>query len=177
MASAFTHAISAVAIGNCLLRSPVPLRIWVTGIVCSIIPDLDVIGFKFGIAYGDLLGHRGLTHSLLFAALFAGLMHITLVHKETLDLPPLRIWFFLFIATASHGLLDAMTNGGLGIAFFSPFDETRYFLPFQPILVSPIGISAFFSTWGLAVLKSELLWVWLPCLIVVWAARKSRECP
>jgi len=27
----------------------------------------------------------------------------------------------LFGITASHGVLDAMTNGGLGIAFFSPF--------------------------------------------------------
>jgi inner membrane protein len=44
---------------------------------------------------------------------------------------------------ASHGILDAMTDGGLGVAFFSPFDDTRCFFPFRPIKVSPIGLSFF----------------------------------
>lgn len=151
-----------------------PTRVWITGIACSIVPDFDVVGFKFGIDYGDLLGHRGLTHSLLFAVLFAGLVSVCFFRKMPAGIAPHSLWFYFFVAAASHGILDAMTDGGLGIAFFSPFDETRYFLPFQPILVSPIGVNAFFSTWGLAVLKSELLWVWLPCLIAVWATRKSR---
>src|SRR5215831_7502105 len=47
------------------------------------------------------------------------------------------LFAYLFLATASHGVLDAMTNGGLGVAFFSPFDTTRYFLPWRPIRVSP----------------------------------------
>ena len=71
------------------------------------------------------------------------------------------------LVTASHGLLDAMTNGGLGIAFFAPFDDGRYFLPWRPIEVSPIGAGAFFSEWGLRVIKSELLWVWLP-VVGLW---------
>jgi len=41
------------------------------GVACSVMPDLDVIGFRFGIRYGDFWGHRGFTHSLLFAALLA----------------------------------------------------------------------------------------------------------
>jgi hypothetical protein len=40
---------------------------------------------------------------------------------------------YFFVVTASHGALDAMTDGGLGIAFFAPFDNTRYFFPFRPI--------------------------------------------
>jgi membrane-bound metal-dependent hydrolase YbcI (DUF457 family) len=35
---------------------------------CSVILDLEVIGFRFGIHYGDFWGHRGFTHSLVFAA-------------------------------------------------------------------------------------------------------------
>lgn len=82
-----------------------------------------------------------------------------------------RQWFFYFIffflLSASHGILDAFTNGGLGIALLSPFDSTRYFFPWTPIAVSPIGVKAFFSKWGLAVIKSELLWIWLPSFLMV----------
>jgi inner membrane protein len=72
------------------------------------------------------------------------------------------LWLFFFFATASHGLLDAVTNGGLGVAFFSPFDTHRYFLPWTPIRVSPIGIGRFFGAQGMAVLRSEFLWIWVP---------------
>jgi inner membrane protein len=58
-----------------------------------------------------------------------------------------------------------MTDGGLGIAFFAPFDNTRYFFPFRPIEVSPIGL-AFFSGRGLDVIWSELLWVCIPATII-----------
>jgi inner membrane protein len=55
---------------------------------------------------------------------------------------------FLFVVTASHGVLDAMTNGGLGVAFFAPFTSARYFLPFRPVQVSPISLAAFFTHRG-----------------------------
>ena len=82
------------------------------------------------------------------------------------------------MATASHGFLDAMTDGGLGIAFFSPFDNDRYFLPWRPIHVAPIGISRFFTTRGLAVMRSEFLWIWVPAAalaISAWLLRRPRE--
>ena len=74
---------------------------------------------------------------------------------------------FFFSCTASHALLDAMTNGGLGVAFFSPFDNSRYFLPWRPIQVSPIGISNFLSEWGISVIKNEIIWVGIPCICVI----------
>jgi inner membrane protein len=73
-----------------------------------------------------------------------------------------RAWLYLFLATASHGVLDAATDGGLGVALLAPFDAERVFFPFRPIAVSPIGASAFVSARGAAVLASELLWIWLP---------------
>ena len=69
-----------------------------------------------------------------------------------------------------------MTDGGLGIAFFSPFDPTRYFLPWRPILVSPIG-AGFFSQRGAAVLWSELLWVWPAALALGVALYALRRLP
>lgn len=60
-----------------------------------------------------------------------------------------------------------MTNGGLGIAFFAPFDDTRYFFRWRPIEVSPIGIRAFFTGGrSLDVIMSELRWLWVP--VSVW---------
>ena len=86
----------------------------------------------------------------------------------------LSVWAFFFLATASHGFLDAMTDGGLGVAFFSPFDDTRYFLPLTPIRVSPIGISRFFTARGFAVIRSELLWIWLPTALLIAVLCVSR---
>jgi inner membrane protein len=68
-----------------------------------------------------------------------------------------------------------MTDGGLGVAFFSPFNNTRYFLPWTPIRVSPIGIGRFFGPRGLEVVRSELLWIWLPAAILIisfWILRR-----
>ena len=72
----------------------------------------------------------------------------------------------VFISCASHGLLDALSSGGLGVAFLSPFSNHRYFLPWRPIAISPLDVDLFFSDWGLRVLRSEALWVWLPCALV-----------
>jgi inner membrane protein len=137
----------------------------VAGILCSVIPDLDVIGFKFGIHYGDFWGHRGFTHSLVFAAFLAGVVAVVLFRHGVYGIGRVALFAYLFLATASHGVLDAMTNGGLGVAFFSPFDNRRYFLPWGPILVSPIAITRFFSARGCAILRSELVWIWLPAIL------------
>ena len=69
---------------------------------------------------------------------------------------------YFFIVTASHGILDAMTDGGLGVAFLAPFDNSRYFFPWRPVMVSPIGVAPFFSRYGLNVLLSEIVWIWEP---------------
>jgi inner membrane protein len=93
------------------------------------------------------------------------------------DTTRLRIWLFLFAAIASHGILDAFTNGGLGVALLAPFTAERYFFPVTPIQVSPIGWG-FFSERGLRALISEMLWVWTPSLAVLgaslWFARLRR---
>jgi inner membrane protein len=82
-----------------------------------------------------------------------------------------RSWFILYLtffaATASHGILDAFTTGGLGVAFFAPFWDERYFFPWKVIKVSPISVTRFFSSKGIQVLKSEFAWVWIPSFIVI----------
>jgi inner membrane protein len=177
LASLISHAVATLGIGACFYRQNTPKRVWVLGAVCSVVPDLDVIGFWFGIRYGDFWGHRGFTHSLLFAALLASAVAFLGFRQGLPSLARLPLWMYFFLATASHGFLDAMTDGGLGVAFFSPFDTHRYFLPWTPIHVSPIGLGRFFTHRGLEVLQSELLWIWLPAavlLIAAWAVRHRR---
>jgi inner membrane protein len=140
------------------------------GALCSVIPDLDVIGFRFGIRYGDNWGHRGFTHSLFFAALLASAVVLIGFRQVPPGFGRLPLWVYFFLATASHGFLDAMTDGGLGVAFFAPFDNHRYFLPWTPLRVSPIGIGRFFTDRGLAVLQSEVLWIWLPAASLAFSA-------
>jgi inner membrane protein len=178
VASAFSHTAAALAIGACFYRQGIPKRVWPIGALCSVIPDLDVIGFRFGIHYGDFWGHRGFTHSLVFAALLASAALLLGFPRGAAGFGRLSLWICFFLATASHGLLDAMTDGGLGVAFFSPLDNRRYFLPWTPIRVSPIGVGRFFSAPGLAILESELLWIWLPAVLVVlavWFVRRYRR--
>jgi inner membrane protein len=134
---------------------------------------VDVIGFSFGIEYGDLLGHRGFTHSFLFALILG--CFVGLVFFNGFDNVSRRALIPYFsLVTASHGMLDAMTDGGLGVAFFSPFKNTRYFFPWRPIKVSPLNIGSFFSPRGVEVMISEIKWIWIPtlvCVIAVWLYR------
>ncbi len=171
MASVFAHALTAYSL-NKISSSPLLNKKFLFFVVISsIIPDLDILTFHFGIAYGDLWGHRGLTHSLFFAFIWAIILWLLLLRSSDYRQCPFlsktgfMAMLIVFLSTSSHGFLDAMTNGGLGVAFFSPFDTTRYFLPWQPIQVSPIGVSAFFSSYGLRVILSELIWVGIPCTI------------
>lgn len=161
MPSIFTHAAVALGIGACFYPS-IPKQALVIGTVCSAVPDLDVIGFSFGIHYGDFLGHRGFTHSLMFAAILAAAATLLFLDGKAHVHNLFLLWVYLFLATASHGFLDAMTDGGLGVAFFAPLNTTRYFLPWAPIRVAPIGLFRFFSMRGLSVFLSELVWVWIP---------------
>jgi len=174
MPTVMTHGIFAVALGHVFKNSALPRRFWTLAIVCSILPDLDVVGFKFGVQYADLWGHRGITHSLVFALFTAGLVVLLFFRQSEFRPLRMRLVVFYFLVTASHGLFDAMTNGGLGIAFFAPFDNARYFLPFQPIEVSPIGIRNFFTQRSADVLISEAKWLLLPSGIVFLLASTIR---
>jgi inner membrane protein len=163
MASAFSHAVAALGIGSFFYRKEIPAKVWLAGIICAVLPDIDVIGFRFGIHYGDFWGHRGFTHSLTFAALLAGVV-VGIWFRDSPAIRPAVMFLFMFLATVSHGVLDAMTDGGLGVAFFSPFDNSRYFLPWRPIHVSPISVRRFFASRGLDILGNEILWIWLPSI-------------
>lgn len=170
MPTIFTHVVAALGLGALFYRREVPRSVWVLGAACAVLPDADVLAFGFGIPYEHMLGHRGLSHSLAFAAGLAAVLVALFYRRGVPGLGPGALGLYLFAATASHGLLDALTDGGLGVAFLAPLNGERFFFPFQPISVSPIGLRRFLSGRGLEVLGSELLWVWLPSIVVAGAA-------
>jgi inner membrane protein len=161
MPTAFTHPAVPIAVAFGIGRNVISRPLLAAGMAASVLPDLDVIAFRIGIPYAAEFGHRGFSHSLAFAcnvAAAGGLL--SLWSGSTFQ----KSFWFLFIAIASHSILDACTTGGLGIALLWPWSSERYFAPLQFIQVSPIGISRFFSQKGAAVLRSELVSIWLPCM-------------
>jgi len=162
MPTMFTHPAVPIALFTGFGKQKISVRLVLIGALFSILPDFDVIAFAFGIPYSSQWGHRGFTHSLFFAFVFSGFFAAVLANW--MKTSRLIAFIFLFIAMGSHGVLDMLTDGGLGIAVLWPFDHTRYFFPTQVLKVSPIGMS-FFSEWGLRTIISELFWIWLPALI------------
>ena len=163
MPTVMSHAVVGLALGT-LTSFPARRHLfWILSAALPVLPDLDVLGLAFGIRFHSIWGHRGISHSLA-AALLIGLLTALVVHRRLgTRLVPLALYFALI--TASHGMLDACTNGGPGVAFWAPFDDGRYLLPWRPIPASPIAAS-FFSAWGWRVLETELLLIWLPAAIV-----------
>jgi inner membrane protein len=168
--SAFAHAAPALALIPAFAGGGTPKRLWALGVLCAIAPDADVAAFALGIPYEHPLGHRGLSHSLAFAAVLAAVATLAAFPRARAGFSRARAFAYLFLATASHGLLDACTDGGLGVALLAPFSDARFFAPLRPIEVSPIGVARFFSERGARILANEALWVGLPSALFAAAA-------
>ncbi len=175
MPSAIAHAAVAVSVGYAFPQRSIPKSAWLVGCCCAVAPDLDVLAFRFGIPYGHTFGHRGFFHGLLFAVLLGLSVAWTISVSVRWNVPRWVLAAYLSVVTASHGLLDTLTDGGRGIALLSPFSNHRYFAPVRPIAVSPISVPAFFSEWGVRVVLSEMLWVGVPCLVLVGAVAWYRS--
>jgi inner membrane protein len=174
MPTTFSHAVFATAVGKAYAAEPLPAGFWILTAGCAMLPDVDAIAFAFGIRYDSLLEHRGLTHSIAFAVLIGFIVGVSVFRTSETKVGRLELIFYFTLITLSHPLLDALTNGGRGVALFAPFSNERYFFPLRPIEVSPIGMR-FFSERGLEVITSEVVWVWLPALLVYAITRSYRK--
>jgi inner membrane protein len=176
----FTHAIAAAAVAYAAPVRHGPRSMLVLAVASAVVPDLDIVAFDLGIAYEHVFGHRGFTHSVPFAVLWATAVVSCWPGIPVNGRP--GVWGVLATATLSHGLLDAMTNGGRGVGFWTPVVADRYFFPWRPLDVSPIGGGLLTARaldgsyrW-VGVLMSELTWVWMPALalvaMVAWHRRR-----
>lgn len=167
MASIFGHAILGIGLTKAITKNTT-YKVLTLAVICTVIPDADVIGFFAGIPYDHPLGHRGFSHSILFALLFSLFIKQAFVKEVKLSSGRgLLLWALFFLCTISHSLLDSLTNGGLGIGYFVPFHNERYFFSWRPIQVSPIGVANFFTERGSRVIRSEIFWVGIPSLLLI----------
>jgi inner membrane protein len=176
MASIFGHVAASAAIGYAFFPKQVRTATLLMAGFCAFAPDLDVLGFCFGISYDSEWGHRGWTHSFVFSTLFGLLVgwFFSLFGQNTSSRRAIGLMAWFVVSTISHPLLDMLTNGGRGCALWWPFSTERIFFPFRPIQVSPMSVSSFISEWGLEVLASEALWIGLPAFVLVGMARLVR---
>lgn len=134
----------------------------------SLLPDADVVAFALRIPYAAPFGHRGATHSFAFAAL-CGLGAWAVSGQR-------RLAWLSALVVASHPLLDALTDGGKGVALFWPLSDERLFFPWQPLPVAPIGLRLLTAR-GLHVVAVEAL-AFLPLwLYALWPRGAPASAP
>lgn len=148
MPTIYTHAIVGAGLGNLCIPQRRRWLFWALVILLPVTPDLDAFSKS---AYGSITGHRGFTHSLVFAAL-VGVMTAFLVHRAL----RVKLWalsVLFFAVTASHSILDMFTDGGFGIPLLWPVTDQR-FGPYGPIRVTGGDLTRSITT--------EIWYVWLP---------------
>lgn len=170
MASLFTHPALPCALK--LAHGKVSRKLFWWSVALTILPDADVINHRLGVPYSSQWGHRGFTHSVIFAL---GLGLLSLILAKKLDTTRKQAFAWGFLSTVSHPLMDALTNGGMGVALWWPWERTRHFFAWSPVEVSPIGIGNFIGPRGIAVLLSEILWIWLPLLSLSLIVRLGKS--
>lgn len=174
MPTIFSHAIFAAVTGKTFVKKSVSFWFWFLTALCAIIPDADVAGLAFGIKFGSLFGHRGFTHSIMFALIFGAIVAFFTDKLLQTGISLIKLFVYFSLATFSHPSLDMLTNGGSGVALLAPFSNERYFFPWRPVEVSPIGMG-FFSDRGLDVILSEVIWIWLPAIAILITATIIRK--
>jgi len=169
-------AAARLYLNSCQTGTPrVRTMAWMSAL--ALLPDADVISFKLGIPYHAPFGHRGASHSFL-AALVCGLVCVSLfrVWGQRRGKTLLFTGLFAIGVVASHGVLVTLTNGGLAIALLWPFTNQRFFAPWRPIPVAPIGIHLL-SEYGVKVMLTELLY-FLPLFVyALWPRRRASVAP
>jgi inner membrane protein len=136
----------------------------------SLLPDADVIGFSFGVRYADDWGHRGATHSFVFAGAVA--LAVWGVAKWARLAGAGWTALTALAVVASHPLLDTLTDGGLGCALLWPFSTARFFAPWTPLPVAPIG-RAFLTAAGARVAAVETIALLPLLLYAFWPRRRD----
>ena len=167
MATLYTHAAVGLALARVYSGRRWPVMCWILAWFLPIVPDLDAFS---NAPYGTALGHRGFTHSISFA-LAVGLIAAAATFRH-FKASLWTTWALFFVITASHGILDAFTDGGEGVPLFWPLSDHR-FGPWGPIHVSDIA-DQFPNPWQSRAIRTELLWVWLPMILLIGAVAVYR---
>ncbi len=159
MPTVIRHSIFAAGIAR-WFRFADKRRLLIASILLAALPDLDTI--LMGIfGHDSIFRHRGIMHSFLFAALSASSATYLFWRKGWIQ--PADVWKLLalfFVFAVSHPLLDGFSTGGhIGVAFFAPFDNTRYVLG-DLLPLAPLSPAALFTTRGANLFLAEAGMLW-----------------
>jgi len=96
MASVFGHAVATYGFSKLYIPKILTGKILLLGILSSILPDIDVMAFNYDITDDHILGHRGITHSIVFGLVWA---YVLMLVFHTRDL--YKYSFFSFYALST----------------------------------------------------------------------------
>ena len=119
-----THIVLGACIGELILDKQAGRKAILWGALAQSVPDIDFIAGMWMPVSTELLAHRGITHSFIFAFFASFFLALIAARWHKADPITLKKWFWFFlIEIACHLLLDAMNNYGIG--WFEPFSSTR----------------------------------------------------
>ncbi|MCF4100830.1 metal-dependent hydrolase [Gillisia sp. M10.2A] len=140
-----TQIVLGAAVGEAVLGKKVGNKAMLYGAIAGTIPDLDSFAPLFTDFITAIEIHRGFSHSLLFAILFAPIFGGLISRIERKSIATWKEWSWLmFWGLITHPLLDAHTTWGTQL--FWPFDlriayknifviDPLYTIPFLVFLI------------------------------------------
>jgi len=168
MPTILTHALLPLIGAAAAPRARLSKRLVAAGMIAAALPDADVIVRSFGVPHTHDFGHRGATHTILFAILVAIGGWLA---ARPLRSSPTPAFLFVLLSTLSHPLTDMLTSGGKGIMLYWPLEHVRFKFLFHPVEASPVGLQGIESGAIWHVLLSEALWLLLPALLLAFFCR------
>jgi inner membrane protein len=128
-----THIILGAAIGEAVLGKKLGRKAMLWGAVADTIPDFDVFTSPCVSHAQQLMIHRGITHSLLFAIVVSLLLGLLFARWQKNTEVSWKEWAWLFfLGMFTHDIIDSFTCYGTGL--FEPFSSYR--VSFNSIFVA-----------------------------------------
>ena len=119
-----THVVLGACIGELILDKQAGRKAILWGALAQSVPDIDFIAGMWMPVSTELLAHRGVTHSFIFAVISSFFLALIAARWHKAEPISLRKWFWFFlIEIGCHLFLDAMNNYGIG--WFEPFSSER----------------------------------------------------
>lgn len=121
------------------------------------LPDADLLWVFAGVRDHGLIGHRGFTHTPLFAVAVGLLAGLCVRWRGGNRKEAVRLGCLAGFLVGTHGILDALAQDGRGMLFLWPFSLRRFHFPWRPIPDAPVGW-ALFTRLGLSHLAIEFVY-------------------
>ena len=135
-----THIVLGACIGEATAGKSLGKRAMWLGAFAQTVPDLDFLAHFWLDKTDDILSHRGITHSLLFAFLVT--LFLAELSKKVFPKRPLarvRWWLLFGVNLFTHIFIDSFNAYGTG--WFEPFSSAR--ISFHVLFVA----DPLFSIW------------------------------